>query len=45
MALENAGRAKSFDIKSKWKQRTTGTLQIKDGKLVNPRLKWEDIDD
>lgn len=42
-ALEKARRAKSFDLKSNWQQRVTGTLQIKDGKLVNPRLTWEDI--
>ncbi len=41
--LEKAGRAKSFDIESKWDQRVTGTVQIKDGKLVNPRLTWKDI--
>ncbi|MDH5722968.1 MAG: hypothetical protein OEY94_06570 [Alphaproteobacteria bacterium] len=43
VALEEAGRAKSYDIKSNWKQRVTGTLQIKNGELVNPRLTWQDI--
>jgi peptidoglycan hydrolase-like protein with peptidoglycan-binding domain len=43
VTLEKAGRAKSFDIKSNWQQRVSGTIQIKDGKLINPNLKWEDI--
>jgi hypothetical protein len=43
VALERAGRAKSFDIKSNWQQRVSGTIQIKDGKFINPNLKWEDI--
>jgi major membrane immunogen (membrane-anchored lipoprotein) len=43
VALEKAGRAKSFDIKSNWQQRVSGTIQIKDGKLIKPNLKWEDI--
>lgn len=43
VSLVKAGRAKNFDITSKWKQRVTGTLQIKNGNLIQPRLIWEDI--
>lgn len=43
VALERAGRAKNFDIKSNWKQKVYGTVEIKDGKLVDPHLSWKDI--
>jgi hypothetical protein len=32
-----------INIKSNWQQRVSGTIQIKDGKFINPNLKWEDI--
>ncbi len=43
--LEKEGRAKSFDINSQWQQKVTGTVQIKGGELVNPRLTWEDAEE
>jgi hypothetical protein len=44
VTLEKSEQARKFDIKSNWQQNVTGVIQIKNGKLANPRIEWKDID-
>lgn len=39
-ALEDHGRGKSFKLRSTWSQKVTGTLELRNGKTVNPRIRW-----
>jgi hypothetical protein len=43
--LEGNGQAKEFKMKSAWRQQVSGTVDIVNGKLTNPRFKWTDLDD
>ena len=43
LRLERYGRAKKFDMEGSWNQRVKGTVEVRDGKLVNPRFEWEDV--
>jgi hypothetical protein len=39
-SLEDHGRGKSFDMRSSWKQEVTGTIELRNGKPANPRIRW-----
>lgn len=41
--LAEEGRAKPFQVYGHKPQKITGTLEIKNGCIVNPEFKWEDI--
>ena len=41
--LAKEGRAKPFEVYGHKPQKVTGTLEIKDGRIANPRFRWEDI--
>ena len=43
LLLERFGRAKRFKMEGSWDQRVEGTVEVRDGKLVNPRFEWEDV--
>ena len=45
VALENAGRAKSFEMSASWSQSVEITLQIVEGELRNPQIEWGAIVD
>lgn len=42
--LERYGRGKSFPVKGKWYQKVSGSVEIRNGDLVNPRMQVTDID-
>lgn len=44
MVVEEAGRAKRFLQESTWQQKLVIDWDVEDGKLVNPRSVWMDID-
>ena len=44
LLLEKYGRAKKFKMKGSWVESVKGTVEVRDGKLVNPRFEWKDID-
>jgi len=44
MVVEEAGRAKRFLQESTWQQKLVIDWDVEDGKLVNPRYLWMDID-
>ena len=31
-------------MEGSWDQRVEGTVEVRDGRLVNPRFEWKDID-
>ncbi len=39
-SLEDHGRGTSFDMRSSWKQEVTGTIELRNGKPANPRIRW-----
>lgn len=41
--LEQYGLAKKYNRSASWKRRFTGTIELKNGQLQNPKFKWEDI--
>ena len=43
VALNDAGRAKFFNIRSRWRLQVTGTVDIVGGDLQNPRFQWRDF--
>ena len=43
VALEKAGRGKSFEMTGTWFQDVTVTLQMVDGKPTDPRIEWGPI--
>ena len=45
VALENAGRAKSFEMSASWSQSVEVTLQIVEGEPRNPQIEWGAIVD
>ena len=44
LLLERCGRAKRFKMKGSWMQSVKGTVEVRDGQLVNPRFEWKDIE-
>jgi hypothetical protein len=44
-ALEEAGRARQFDVGAGWKQRFTATIRIVDGKPRIEKLEWVDTEE
>ena len=44
LLLERFGRAKRFKMEGSWDHRVEGTVEVRDGKLVNPQFEWKDID-
>ncbi len=42
-ALAKSGRAKPFKFGAAWTQRVKGTVEIKAGRLLNPKLEWFDM--
>ena len=45
VALENAGRAKSFEMSASWSQSVEVTLRIVEGEPRNPQIEWGAIVD
>lgn len=41
--LQDNGRGSPFKLRSKWLQRVSGTVEIRNGTTANPRIEWRDI--
>ena len=44
LKLQKHRGAKPFDMKAKWQQKFSGTVEISNGVLSNPKFKWWDIE-
>ncbi len=42
--LEPAGEAAPFKMGAKWQRKMTATVEIRNGKLMNPKVTWTEID-
>lgn len=45
LALQKHRGAKPFKFGASWQQRVTGTVDIRNGRLTNPKIQWQDIGD
>ncbi len=44
LALQKHRGAKPFHAEASWKQRVEGTVRLRNGRLVEPRFNWRDVD-
>lgn len=45
LALQEFRGAKPFKFGAKWTQRVKGTVRVHNGKLSDPKFKWQDVND